>query len=201
MTAQTYAKIGEEAFTQVILASARSRGEVRVEPDDVAVYNVARHPYISKYAALSMIELFPLRCVPAVEEMERMSFQERIQAGFQIGLRTGIDIIDSISSVLVKIGERFAEGILELEPEQWEGPIRSGYGLYLVFVTQFVSQRLPEISEVLDSVKRDWAVERQRKLKDAAYARLRERYTVEIEKPGNLETAKIDEAPGRVVIR
>jgi hypothetical protein len=57
-----------------------------------------------------MAELFELRCIPPVDKMEEMSFQERSQAAFQTGLRTGIDIIGSISSVLVKVGEQFGSG-------------------------------------------------------------------------------------------
>jgi hypothetical protein len=76
----------------------------------VFVYNVAARPYATGYAALSLAELFELRFVPRVEVMEEMTFQERIEAGFQMGLRTGIDMLGSISSVLIKIGERFAEG-------------------------------------------------------------------------------------------
>lgn len=98
-------------------------------------------------------------------------------------------------------GERFADGILKIEPGKWQGPIRSGYGLHLVFVSKFVPERLPEISEVADLVKRDWAVDRQKKLKDAAYAKLKERYIVEIEKPEKFETAKIDETSDRVVTK
>jgi hypothetical protein len=107
---RTFTKIGEGILTAVILATARERGEVRIAPDDVLVWNVAARPYISGYAALSLAELFQLRYVPPVEVMEQMSFQERIEAGFQQGMRTGIDVIGSISSVLVKVGERFAEG-------------------------------------------------------------------------------------------
>jgi parvulin-like peptidyl-prolyl isomerase len=31
-------------------------------------------------------------------------------------------------------GEEFTSAILELEPDRWEGPIRSGYGLHLVYL-------------------------------------------------------------------
>jgi hypothetical protein len=110
ITSRGFTRIGEGALAQVLLATARRRGEVRLEPNDVAVYNVAGRPYITGYATLSMAELFELRCIPPVEEMEQMSFQERIQSGFQIGMRTGIDIIGSISSVLVKVGEQFGSG-------------------------------------------------------------------------------------------
>ena len=61
----------------------------------------------------------------------------------------------SDKGIVVLIGERFAEDILELEPGLWQGPILSGYGLHLVFVTKLVPERLPEIDEVLNLVKRD----------------------------------------------
>jgi parvulin-like peptidyl-prolyl isomerase len=82
-----------------------------------------------------------------------------------------------------QFGEEFSRSLLELKPERWEGPVRSTYGLHLVFVTKREEGRLPELKEVREMVKRDWMAERQKELKDAAYAKIRERYTVEIEKP------------------
>jgi hypothetical protein len=109
-SARAYKKIGEATLALVLLATARDRGDVRLEPNDVLVTNTAARPYVSGHAALSLSDLFECRYVPPVEEGEKMSFQERIEAGFQGGLRTGIDILGSISSVLVKVGEQFAEG-------------------------------------------------------------------------------------------
>lgn len=109
-TARAFAKMGEAALTQLLLATAQGRGDIRLEPNDVFVNNVAARPYFTGYAALSLSEIFELRFVPGVEEGEQMSFQERIQAGFQMGLRTGIDVLGSMSSVLIKIGEQFAQG-------------------------------------------------------------------------------------------
>jgi hypothetical protein len=109
-SARTFTNIGEGSLTATILATARHRGEIRVEPGDVAVYNIAARPYISGYSMASLAELFDFHFVPPVDETEKMSFQERIEVGFQTGLRTGIDIVGSISSVLVKVGEQFAQG-------------------------------------------------------------------------------------------
>jgi len=109
-TARAFTRMGAGMLTALLLTTARQRGEVRLESGDVFVYNVAARPYVSGYAALSLAELFDFRYVPSLEEMEDMSFQERIQVSFRMGLRTGIDIIGSISSVLVKVGEQFAEG-------------------------------------------------------------------------------------------
>ena len=82
-----------------------------------------------------------------------------------------------------QFGEEFSRSLLALKPGRWEGPVRSGYGLHLVFVKKRVGGRMPELKEVREMVKRDLAAERQKELKDAAYAKIRERYTVEIEKP------------------
>ena len=81
-----------------------------------------------------------------------------------------------------QFGEEFTRSLLELPPARWTGPVRSGFGLHLVLVTKRVGGRLPDLKEVREKVKQDWAVERQKELKDAAYAKLRERYSITIEK-------------------
>jgi parvulin-like peptidyl-prolyl isomerase len=82
-----------------------------------------------------------------------------------------------------QFGETFASALLELAPGRWQGPIRSGFGLHLVQVEERVDAHVPELDAVRDAVKRDWAVTNQQRLKDAAYARVRERYHVVVEPP------------------
>ncbi|TFH33393.1 MAG: peptidyl-prolyl cis-trans isomerase [Deltaproteobacteria bacterium] len=81
-----------------------------------------------------------------------------------------------------QFGEEFSRNLLDLKSGKWEGPVRSGYGLHLVLVEKRVGGRLPELKEVREMVKRDLMAERQKALKDAAYAKIRERYTVVVEK-------------------
>jgi hypothetical protein len=81
-----------------------------------------------------------------------------------------------------QFGEEFGRNLLELKNGIWAGPVRSGYGLHLVFITKRVGGHLPELKEVREMVKRDWTFERQKEMKDAAYAKLRERYVVIVEK-------------------
>ena len=82
-----------------------------------------------------------------------------------------------------QFGDEFGRSLLELKPGRWAGPIRSGFGLHLVFVRERAGGRLPDLNEVRETVKRDWTAERQKELKDAAYAKIRERYTVTVERP------------------
>ena len=81
-----------------------------------------------------------------------------------------------------QFGEEFSRNLSGLKIEKWEGPVRSGFGLHLVLVTKRVGGRMPELKEVREIVKRDVMAERQKELKDAAYAKLRERYDVVFEK-------------------
>lgn len=96
-------------------------------------------------------------------------------------------------------GEVFSNSLLGLKQGKWEGPVKSGYGLHLVFIDKRVGGRLPDLKEVREAVKRDWAAERQRELKDAAYAKIRERYVVEIKKPKSLSSASVAEVGNQVV--
>jgi hypothetical protein len=82
-----------------------------------------------------------------------------------------------------QFGDEFGRFLLELKPGRWEGPIRSGFGLHLVFVSERLDRRLLELHEVREAVKRDWTAEKQKELKDAAYAKIRERYSVTVERP------------------
>jgi len=100
-----------------------------------------------------------------------------------------------------QFGEEFSRNLLELKSGKWEGPVRSGFGLHLVFVTERVEGRLPELKEVRETVKRDWMFERQKERKDAAYAKIRERYTVTVEGPKAEATTAAAAASTKVMTR
>lgn len=82
-----------------------------------------------------------------------------------------------------QFGDDFGSSLLQLKPGSWGGPVKSGFGLHLVLVKERKGGRLPDLKEVREAVKRDWALDRQKEMKDAAYAKIRERYTVTVEQP------------------
>jgi hypothetical protein len=108
-TRTAYDKLGQRILAAIILCTARDRGDVRIKEGDVLLHNTPARPYASGVALLSLAEIFPFRFVPPLEETENMDFRERIDTSFQTALGTGIDVIGSITSVLVKIGERLAD--------------------------------------------------------------------------------------------
>ncbi len=78
-------------------------------------------------------------------------------------------------------GRGFADQLAELPTEEWSGPIESAFGLHLVFVEKRTEGRLPALSEVRESVARDWRYTQSEEASKAFYKDLLTRYQVSIE--------------------
>jgi phenylacetate-coenzyme A ligase PaaK-like adenylate-forming protein len=109
-TKEAYRCLGERVLAGVILSAARWKGDVRLDPKDTLVYNTPPRPYISGVSLRALADQFDFTFIPSLDETEEMDFQERIEQGLQTGLVTGIDFLGSLAVVLVKMGQRFAEG-------------------------------------------------------------------------------------------
>jgi hypothetical protein len=92
-----------------ILASAKQKGEINVQPGGRMLFNLPGRPYFSGCLAFNLGQHISFPTIPPLEEAEGMEFKERIEKGFEIALRTGVDFLASMSSVLIKLGEDFSE--------------------------------------------------------------------------------------------
>lgn len=90
--------------------------------------------------------------------------------------------LSSAGEIARVFGDRFAQAVAGMEPGRWSGPVRSGYGLHLVYVSERAASGPRPLAEVRDEVQREWLAARRREMADARYSRLRERYTVVIER-------------------
>ena len=90
--------------------------------------------------------------------------------------------LSSVREVNSQFGNEFGTKAFETEAGRWTGPIGSAFGLHLILITSRIDSRLPELGEVLEQVKRDWMIDRQNELKNAAYEKIRERYSVTVQK-------------------
>jgi hypothetical protein len=79
-----------------------------------------------------------------------------------------------------EFGTRFADAVATLEPG-WHGPIRSGYGLHLVLVTEREEGRIPEYERVRERVLTDYQRERRERANALLYEGLRNEYEVTID--------------------
>jgi PPIC-type PPIASE domain len=94
-------------------------------------------------------------------------------------------------------GDDFADVILAAAPGRWTGPIRSGYGLHVVFVRERRDGRLPSLADVRPQVERELIADRRRRHLDEMYTRFLQRYHVVVEKRGEIPPAAQDTSPLR----
>lgn len=148
-------------------------GDFQLEP----VISV-RHIYFSRDRRGDSAE------ADAVELLQRIrtdgpegNFEE---FGDPLPLPYGFDAMRE-SEIARLLGRVFTDGLTGLETGQWEGPVESGFGLHLVFISERVDGRVPELVEVREAVEREWFNQRRRDTIDGLYERLAEKYQIEIE--------------------
>lgn len=113
---QMVQRLAECSMTGMLFASCSRRGEFVFEEQDNMLFALAPFPYISGAAVTALGRVFNFTFLPPMEEAVKMEFQERISAGFQMALRTGMDCFNGVASVLARIGDQFVEGGESIRP-------------------------------------------------------------------------------------
>ena len=96
-----------------------------------------------------------------------------------------------------QFGSGFTESLVKLSPGQWRGPILSGYGVHLVYVSNISEPPAPVFAEVRERVVQDWETEKGEELNDKFYANLRDQYTIVIEEPTEEATVAAVQEPAQ----
>jgi parvulin-like peptidyl-prolyl isomerase len=78
-------------------------------------------------------------------------------------------------------GTGFTESLMDLAPGRWHGPVLSGYGTHLVYVSSIHEPSPPVFAEVREQVVQEWTSERSEELNEQFYTSLRDSYTIVIE--------------------
>jgi hypothetical protein len=88
-------------------------------------------------------------------------------------------------------GDQFASAIGALLVSSWQGPIESGYGMHLVYVTKRTDSHLPALTEVREQVRREYLDAKRREATDKFYEALLSRYIVRIEPSEEKKLAQV----------
>ena len=78
-------------------------------------------------------------------------------------------------------GGEFARSVFELEPGKWHGPVLSGYGTHLVYVSHRTETQPQVFSDVEEMVSQSWQDETRKELNEQFVANLIDRYEVVVE--------------------
>jgi hypothetical protein len=80
-------------------------------------------------------------------------------------------------------GVRFAETLFQLEPGAWQGPVESGLGWHLVWVTSSAPGRVPAFEEVEGAVRAAWMDEQRAETRRRAFETMAAHYQVILPRP------------------
>ena len=80
-------------------------------------------------------------------------------------------------------GSGFTDSLVKLSPEQWHGPVLSGYGVHLVYVNNITEPPAPVFAKMRERVTQDWKTDKGEELNEMFYASLRDQYSIVIEEP------------------
>jgi hypothetical protein len=87
----------------------------------------------------------------------------------------------TISEVNRQFGQEFSLKLAELSAGEWQGPIASGYGIHLVFVSERTEGKVPSLSDIREDVRREWANAQRLNVKEEFFQSLLKKYDVLIE--------------------
>ena len=75
-------------------------------------------------------------------------------------------------------GSEFSAALFELEPGRWEGPLASGYGLHLVFLTEKEASVIPELDKIKTLLIDDMQTEAAKAAKELFYTEILRNYQI-----------------------
>lgn len=84
----------------------------------------------------------------------------------------------SESEVVRVLGDRFTEALGALDEGSWQGPVVSGFGVHLVYLSERIDARNAQLAEVRRDVLREWQAQQREQANEEFYKVLRARYRV-----------------------
>ena len=97
----------------------------------------------------------------------------------------------TLAEVKQTFGEQFASGLSVLPIGQWQGPVNSGYGAHLVFLSQRSEGHISTLAEVHDQVRSEWLNAERTEAVEKFYEGLLRHYTVKVEIPEGTKLAEV----------
>ena len=116
-----------------------------------------------------------LESLTAGHDPETVGVRSLIPSNLPLSVETAVD---------GSFGRGFFQSLSDLPDGQWAGPIRSGYGVHLVIVTERQPPVVPALDEIRENVIRAWRTETQKDLLEDQYQKMRARYDIALPATG-----------------
>ena len=86
-------------------------------------------------------------------------------------------------------GSAFAAAVDQVRPGSWQGPIESGLGWHLVFVTSVNPGRVPSYDEIEPQIKAAWLDEQRAAARQRAFEAMKAHYEIRLPEAPRIATA------------
>ena len=118
--------------------------------------------------------------VETLKEFSEASFEEMKNRGDALPFDYYFEDVSSDELALL-LGSKFPEGLKKAAINQWAGPVQSGFGYHLVYITQIKSPVLPDFEHIKKELLRDFEYDNQKEINELIYKELKKKYEIELE--------------------
>ena len=88
-------------------------------------------------------------------------------------------------------GSAFAAAVGQVRPGSWQGPVESGLGWHLVFVTSATPGRVPSYDEIEPEIKAAWIDEQRAEARRRAFEAMKAHYEIHLPDVGRSPASRI----------
>ncbi|MDA1279880.1 MAG: GH3 auxin-responsive promoter family protein [Chloroflexi bacterium] len=99
--------LADSVVATIGLAASSDGKTAKVRRGDRALFNIPPRPYLAGHVAFQLVEKYGFKPLLPLEPSEDMGFKDRIAEGFANALNDRVDILISMTSVLMRVAERF----------------------------------------------------------------------------------------------
>ncbi len=108
-TQRAFERLIDHTVACAVLAAASQRGDYALPKQPRTLFHIPPQPYLTALVAQGLFDRGLFSPIIPLDKGAKLGFVEKIRFGFEEALRTGVDVIGSKSSILVRMGEGFAE--------------------------------------------------------------------------------------------
>ena len=111
----------------------------------------------------------------ALKNLKNKSLETALNSGDPIAVPKQFKTTSSFH-VTRQMGQEFANALVDLKTNEWQGPIESGYGAHLVYITSKSDEKPAPFESVKDAVYKDYTYEKQQEVKASIYKEFVKKY-------------------------
>lgn len=115
-----------------------------------------------------------------LKQFPNTTFEEMQNWGDKLPFNYYLENINA-NELALQLGSKFSEALEQQKSNKWIGPIPSGFGYHLVYITKKTNPQIPEFETVKKSVLRDFEYNKQQEINDQIFRELKKRYKIEID--------------------